>query len=369
MKNKEHIGEKLEKEEEIKVEEKSEQKKEKEEIKEEVVDPQNKEKNEKVQQIEESNKMKLGLEHQFFIDEINAIKKGNIDICEKINQKKDYSNQENLAIVEKIISRDNTDPIVIQTYLKILNKLNNENLLQNIIKYEFFLSKEWISKEFNNTYKKELSSSDLFYRLFDHITTFSTDMNPIEKFNFYRGIGNIGPDLNLKDVIKGFADYSTNKELSIFIIVQNIKKRILNHIDEIEIKKNNYKDNISISFDKKMLEEAEIFKKVIDFDKNLSKEKPTPEEREIFNKRKAVLSIKNIDNIDKIIERFKKTIKMKEKLETESFSTYFNNLSTFLLSVKKNLLIDLMIWKILVLLILNYSWIFVFLLSIIILMK
>ena len=279
--------------------------------------------------------MELGCKSQFFINEVNNIKKDNIAICEEINRKKDYSNKENLTKIEKIISRDNTDPIVVQTYLKIINKLNNASLLQNIKKYEFFLSKEWINKEFSNTYKKELSSSDLFYRLFNHITTFSTDMNPLEKLNFYRCIGNIGPDLKLKDVIKGFTDYSTNKELSIFIIVQNIKKRILNHIDEIEIKKNNYKDNISISFDKKMLEEAEIFKKVIDFDKNLSKEEPTQEEREKYNKRRTVLSIQDIDNIDKIIERYKKTIKIKEKLETESFSKYFNNLSLFLLSVEE----------------------------------
>ena len=280
--------------------------------------------------------MELGCKSQFFINEVNNIKKDNIAICEEINRKKDYSNKENLTKIEKIISRDNTDPIVVQTYLKIINKLNNASLLQNIKKYEFFLSKEWINKEFSNTYKKELSSSDLFYRLFNHITTFSTDMNPLEKLNFYRGIGNIGPDLKLKDVIKGFTDYSTNKELSIFIIVQNIKKRILNRIDEMEIKQNNNKDSISIFFDKQMLKEAEIFKKVIDFDKNLSKEEPTQEEREKYNKRRTVLSIQDIDNIDKIIERYKKTIKIKEKLETESFSKYFNNLSLFLLSVEEN---------------------------------
>jgi len=267
--------------------------------------------------------MELGCKSQFFINEVNNIKKDNIAICEEINQKKDYSNKENLTKIEKIISRDNTDPIVVQTYLKIINKLNNASLLQNIKKYEFFLSKEWINKEFSNTYKKELSSSDLFYRLFDHITTFSTDMNPREKLNFYRGIGNIGPDLKLKDVIKGFTDYSTNKELSIFIIVQNIKKRILNRIDEMEIKQNNNKDSISIYYDKKLLKEAEIFKKVIDFDKNISKEEPTQEEREKYNIRKADLSIKD-------------TIKIKEKLETESFSKYFNNLSLFLLSVEEN---------------------------------
>ena len=201
--------------------------------------------------------MDLGCKNQFFIDKINDIKKDHIAICEKINQKKDYSNQENLAKVEKMISQDNTDPIVVQTYLKIINKLNNANLIENIKKYEFFLSKEWINKEFSNTYKKELSSSDLFYRLFDHITTFSTHMNPLEKLNFYKGIENIGPDLKLKDVIKGFTDYSTNKELSIFIIVQNIKKRILNRIDEIEVKENYNKDNISLYFDRQMLKEEE----------------------------------------------------------------------------------------------------------------
>ena len=237
--------------------------------------------------------MKLGYKNKFFIDIINDIKKDNIATCEMINQKEDYSNQENLTKVENIISRDNTEPIVVQTYLKIINKLNNANLLQNIKKYEFFLSKEWINKEFGNSYKKELSSSELFYRLFDHITTFSTDMSPQEKLNFYRGIGNIGPDLKLKDVIKGFTDYNRNKELSIFIIVQNIKQRILNRIDEIEVKQNNNnKDNISIYFDKQTLE----------------KEEPT---------------------------LYKKIIKIKEKLENESFSTYFNNLSMFLLSVKK----------------------------------
>ena len=188
-----------------------------------------------------------------------------------------------------MISQDNTEPIVVHTYLKIINKLNKANLIQNIKKYEFFLSKEWINKEFSNTYKKELSSSDLFSRLFDHITTFSKRMNPLEKLNFYKGIGNIGPDLKLKDVIKGFTDYSTNKELSILIIVQNIKKKILNRIDEIEVKQISKKQSISLYFDKQMLKEE---------------------------------------------ERYKKTIKIKEKLETERFSTYFNNLSMFLLSIK-----------------------------------
>ena len=47
--------------------------------------------------------MELGCKSQFFIDEINNIKKDNIAICETINQKKDYSNKENLIKVEKII--------------------------------------------------------------------------------------------------------------------------------------------------------------------------------------------------------------------------------------------------------------------------
>ena len=167
------------------------------------------------------------------MDKINATKEENRKVCENILKKGDKQDQDDLNIIEKIISKDNTEPIYIEAYLKLLKKLKSEQFLKQIIKYEYFLPKELINKEFAELYPKKYSSSELFHKLYEKIISYNnpTDLN--EKMLFYKDLVSIVPDYYI-NYIKGFTDYSSNKELSIFIIILRIKKGIIKHIKEIE---------------------------------------------------------------------------------------------------------------------------------------
>ena len=73
------------------------------------------------------------------MNKINETKEENRKVCENILKKGDKQDQDDLNIIEKIISKDNTEPIYIEAYLKLLKKLKSEQFLKQITKYEYFL--------------------------------------------------------------------------------------------------------------------------------------------------------------------------------------------------------------------------------------
>ena len=143
---------------------------------------------------------------------------------------------------------------------------------------------------------------------------------------FYKDLVSIVPDYYIND-IKGFTDYLSNKELSIFIIVLRIKKGIIKHIKEIEKYKINEKNPL-IKLEMGMLKEAEIVKKC----REGHFEECSPEEIELFKKRNNLIP----ENIDDFIKVLKDNIDTRAKIECDNFSIYFENLSYFLISVKTN---------------------------------
>ena len=154
-------------------------------------------------------------------------------------------------------------------------------------------------------------------------------MNKEEKINFYNDI--ISMHIKYVD-IKGFLiDYEINKELAIFILILKIKKAI------VEFVKNTYKYQVDkedpkIKLYLENLKEAENHKKVENYitSKN-SIEKPTKEEIELYEK------IKQLDkdyDANKLIKEISEKINLISKIESKSFSNYFNNFSKFLADTK-----------------------------------
>ena len=99
------------------------------------------------------------------MNKINENKINLIQICQNILNKNDNQTIEDLDYAEKIISKDNTKQIIILICLKLLKKFKYEEFCRQIQKYEYFLPKDLVNKEFSNFFQKKLSSSDLFYYL------------------------------------------------------------------------------------------------------------------------------------------------------------------------------------------------------------
>ena len=139
---------------------------------------------------------------------------------------------------------------------------------------------------------------------------------------FYKDLVSIVPDYYINE-IKGFTDYSSNKELSIFIIILRLKKGIIKHIKEIEKYKVN-ENNPLVKFERGMLKEVEIIKKC----REGHFKQYSPEEIELFKKRNDIIP----ENIDEYIKALKENIDTRAKIECDNFSIYFENLPDFLIS-------------------------------------
>ena len=141
----------------------------------------------------------------------------------------------------------------------------------------------------------------MFYQLFQGILNYSDSMTPADKICFYNKLVSIDSRYNN---IKGFVDYDTNKELTIFILVTNIKKGIAKYVNEIKKYQINQDDPI-IKFQQRKLKESQIFKKVEDYKLNKELQKPTNVELEIYQRIKQFNKNYNNENIDEIIGQLK----------------------------------------------------------------
>ena len=261
----------------------------------------------------------------------NSIKQ-NIENDKSNLKDKDNLYQIDLIEVENIISKDNTEPIFIHTYLTLLKKLKKIELLKTIIKkYEYFVPKELINEEFSEFYEKKLSSKQLFNNLYQKIITYLKTFSFDKKVKFFKEFCSILPDFSDND-IKGFTDYKSNKELSIFILAQKIKSGIITHIKQICDYKEN-QENPIIILKKENLKEVEIIKKVQKFYEKGLGVSPTAHEIQLYEKRKLYFNSYNIDNE---IKNLNEEISLLSIIDTDKFSNYFNNLSRFLKRVKQN---------------------------------
>ena len=222
--------------------------------------------------------------------------------CKEIIKNEENSNENDLRLIKNIISRDNTDPIFVLIYLKMVRKLDNENFLGEIEKYKYFLSKEIINNEFGKFYKKDLSSWELFKWLCDKIMDFDNSMTSTEKMCFFLDITSIETKYN---IIKGIADFQNSKELTIYILVHNIQQGIIYRIKKIKSYKIDEKDSLINSFQEKIKEVEK-------------------------NKNKAI-------NGKELIEQLREHIELKSRIDTDYFSTYFEHFAQFLSSIQESL--------------------------------
>ena len=240
-------------------------------------------------------------------------------------------NEKDLNEIEDLIAQDNTNQKIILTYLRLYSKFKNESLEDKLKKFEFFISKNDMNTEFGSYYTKMFSSAEIFELLMKKILSFSPESSFIEKLCFYLELTKL--DINYYD-IKGKVDYKNNKELSLIILVNNIRLGIEENIKNIKDINENL-DNEVVSKFRKKIEESKAFKKVEEFLSKKSQEIPTQEEINIYNDKKKK---DNKFDADATIKKYTEEIIFNSKIESESFSKYFDNFKDFLKNTKNNFL-------------------------------
>ena len=264
------------------------------------------------------------------MNKIETKKIANIQKCEKILKGLNGDNKNELNEIEDIIRKDNTEEIFILTYLKLIAKFNKDNLETHFDKYIHILSKKTINENFPQFNNKKQSSSFLFFNTLNKILKYKNTNIPFQKIDFYKELVYINPKY---DNIRGFTNYEKNKELSIFILVIRIKNGIIKHIKKI----GNFiviKDDSLIKKQYELIKEAEIFKKVEQYNKNKKNgEKPFDEELDIYE---LIKKNNNNYNADDSIKQYKENISLISKIYSEDCSIYFENFRSFLDNIQKN---------------------------------
>lgn len=238
------------------------------------------------------------------MDKINEIKNANKNLCEDILKRIDKIDDKDYEDIESIISKDNTEPIYILTYLTIIKKLKVKDFKNEIEKYKFFLSEEIIKNNFPEFNGEKKSSGNLFKELFSKIMNFNDlfeSKTLKQKIHFYNNLVFFG--LNCEK-IKGFIVYKNNKELAIYYLVNKIKEGIIKYINKIK----NYEIN-----------EEDILIKI---------------QQSIINKEKTDETAIKLAN-DRIL--------FISKIGSSDFAKYLTNYRIFLVNIKSDFEIKLMI--------------------------
>ena len=267
------------------------------------------------------------------MDKINEIKIEMKKICEDILKRLDKLEKKDSEAIEKIISKDNTEPIFILAYLKLIKKLREKDLINEIEKYKFFLSEELIKANFPEFTGEKISSSRLFKNIIDKIINYNNIIKSKnlteEKILFYKSL--FSYDIKCEK-IKGDIDYKQNKELAIYYLFNKIREGLIKCINKI----NNYQineENEKIKEQKKIIEEGKIFKKVENY--KLKKSDiitiPTNEEIEIYE---SIIKLNKNYNADEVVKKAENKIIFISKIDSEDFLIYLDNYSTFLSYIK-----------------------------------
>ena len=267
------------------------------------------------------------------MDKINEVKIKMKKICEDILKRLDKLEKKDSEAIEKIISKDNTEPIYILAYLKLIKKLREKELINEIEKYKFFLSEELIKANFPEFTGEKISSSRLFKNIIDKIINYNNIIKSKnlteEKILFYKSL--FSYDIKCEK-IKGDIDYKQNKELAIYYLFNKIREGLIKCINKI----NNYQineENEKIKEQKKIIEEGKIFKKVENY--KLKKSDiitiPTNEEIEIYE---SIIKLNKNYNADEVVKKAENKIIFISKIDSEDFLIYLDNYSTFLSYIK-----------------------------------
>jgi hypothetical protein len=147
---------------------------------------------------------------------------------------------------------------------------------------------------------------------------------------FYKEITYIDTEY---DVIRGISyNYTENRELSLYILVHNMKYGIIENVNKIKNYSNN-NNNKLITKTLKILNDAKIYKKVEDFYKNKLSDKPEETEIEIYKQIKK--KYKEYD-AEEIIIQLKDQVNLMLKVDSKEFITYFKNYSNFIIKILDN---------------------------------
>ena len=111
------------------------------------------------------------------MNKIYATKKHYIEQCKKIAEKGDN------------INKDNTEPLIVQTYLGLISKYKNNKFSEKINKYLVFLPKELIKDQFPYYYSNKFPSSDLFIEIWKSIERYNDDWPMLLKIIYYNKFG------------------------------------------------------------------------------------------------------------------------------------------------------------------------------------
>ena len=260
------------------------------------------------------------------LDKIYKTKEKFKEQFKKIEEKGEKVEYRDLDTLEIIISKDNTEPMFIISYLKLVEKFENDKYSEKIKKYLPFLPREVIKQHFPSYYKEKKDSSSLFKNLLETIESFRKYWDIMKKIMFYNKL-----DIKNKDEIKGVSEYSSNKELVIYNLYRRISKGIIQHINNFH----NFKplqNNLLLETEENSIKEAKIFLKVENFISKNSEEEISEEENKIYNNLK---SLKNY-NAKQTIKESEKKIDLIRKISSEEFSIYFTHFKDFLRGIKKN---------------------------------
>ena len=263
------------------------------------------------------------------MDKIYQIKKDLNKECEEICKRKEHElNEMDLKSIETIIARDNTEPKFIIAYLELVRKFKNEEFINEVEKYQFFLSHQ-IIQNLGKFYKKELSAFELFIMLCNNIMNFNDSMSSMEKQCFYKDLTYIDPNCCK---VKGLFDFQKNKELTTFLMLQEIKSCIKEYVKGI-INYQINEDDLMVKEYRKRIEEIKVFQKVSLYNPLMDNEKPNEDEYDIFHK---VTKLYKDYNPEKVKEQLSEQIALNSKIESKFFFWYFNNFSKFLNRIRKN---------------------------------
>ena len=157
----------------------------------------------------------------------------------------DDSDENNLVKIEQFLEKDNTNASIILTYLKLKKKLKKINLKREVEQYSYFLNKDIINKTFSLYYIKKNSSIDLFFSFYNKILKFTRGMSPQNRINYVENLVVI-EDRSYIDykMINNYVSYNNNKELYIYLLVNNIKESIKNQIKNFKFNKIDEKNDL-----------------------------------------------------------------------------------------------------------------------------
>lgn len=255
----------------------------------------------------------------------------NLEFNEILKTEKDEKNI--LKGIEKLLSKDNTNPHILLKYLLLKLKCNEKDFPVFLEKYSYFLPKEILKSNFNNYNIKKKSSIEFFQILYEKIEHYSKGMDINYRIDFYLNFKTIPLD---KEFINNYVSYDNNPELYLGLLYNETIGLINSKIEDLKFNKREGKNEYIESLEEE-INELKIYKKVKKFniiqnEDNNFKE-VNEEEIRIYNNFIKKTKNENID-VDKELEDLNSQLIFIYKISSEAFEVYFTRFSLFLKGIK-----------------------------------